>query len=101
MGHARQAKDDTRALHDLAGEIDSRDPPPAPERTGAVLCGYRANMLLFASSNHAARTGERSQGGRHSGRSRERDGRFPVSIMVADDCDAEVLGIAKALDPDI
>ena len=31
----------------------------------------------------------------------ERDGSFPVSVMVADDRDAEVLNIAKAVDPAI
>jgi hypothetical protein len=65
------------------------------------LCGYVASMLLFASSNQAAHAVARAltAAGIQAGVGRERAGSFPVSVMVSDDRDAEVLDIAKAVDP--
>jgi len=62
-----------------------------------------ASMLLFASSNHAAHAVARAleEADIRAGVGRERGGSFPVSVMVADDRDAEVLDIAKAVDPAI
>jgi hypothetical protein len=61
------------------------------------------SMLLFASSNHAAHAVARAleEADIRAGVGRERDGRFPVSVLVADDRDAEVLDIATAVDPAI
>jgi hypothetical protein len=65
------------------------------------LCGYGASMLLFASSNQAAHAVTRAitAVGTQAGVGRERAGRFPISVMVSDDRDVEVLDIAKAVDP--
>ena len=60
-------------------------------------------MLLFASSNQAAHAvaSALEEAGFQAGVGRERAGSFPISVMVADDRDAEVLNIAKAIDPAI
>ena len=60
-------------------------------------------MLLFASSNHAAHAVVRAlkEADIQAGVGRDRDGKVPVSVTVSDDRDAEVLGIAKAVDPAI
>jgi hypothetical protein len=60
-------------------------------------------MLLFASSNHAAHAvvDALKKADIQAGVGRDRDGRVPVSVMVSDDRDAEVLAIARAIDPGI
>jgi len=60
-------------------------------------------MLLFASSNRAAYAVVRALEGAgiQAWVGRERAGSFPVSVMVADDRDAEVLEIAKTIDSTI
>jgi hypothetical protein len=59
-------------------------------------------MLLFASSNQAAYAVARAlkKAGIQAGVGRERAGSFPVSI-VAENRAAEVMEIAKAIDPAI
>jgi len=60
-------------------------------------------MLLYATSRDAAEAVVRALSAQNieaSGGS-PRHGNYPVSVMVSDDRDAEVLGIAKAIDPAI
>ena len=66
-------------------------------------CSTVPRMLLLASSNHAAHAvaSALKEADIQAGVGRERDGRFPISVMVADDRGAEVLDIARAVDPAI
>jgi hypothetical protein len=60
-------------------------------------------MLLFASSNHSAHAlaSALKKADIEAGVGRERAGSFPVSVNVAEDREAEVLDIARAVDPAI